>query len=120
MFEAKKVIPEEMEEAALAEGSGYAWRFAASGGVSGAVKRAMEEQGINFDLKAVPCSGVEACKIALLKAGKGILDSNFIEGMICEGGCIQGPANLIRSPRNKGELEKQARLSENVPVKKEN
>ena len=120
MFEAKKVIPEEMEEAALAEGSGYGWRFAASGGVSGAVKRAMEEQGINFDLKAVPCSGVEACKIALLKAGKGILDSNFIEGMICEGGCIQGPANLIRSPRNKGELEKQARLSENVPVKKEN
>lgn len=119
MLEAKKVFPEEQEETAVAEGSGYGWRFAASGGVSGAVEQAMKEQGIDFPLKAVPCSGVEECKVALLKAGKGILDGNFIEGMICEGGCIRGPANLIRSHRNKGELEKQAKLSDHVPVKKD-
>ena len=119
MFEARNVVPEELEESPWKEASAQGWRFAASGGVSGAVERAMKEQGIDFALKAVPCSGVEECKMALFKAGKGILDGNFIEGMICEGGCIRGPANLIRTHRNKGELEKQAKLAENVPMKKE-
>ena len=118
MFEARGVVPEELKEAALEGASAQGWCFAASGGVSGAVERALEEQGIGFDLKAVPCSGVEECKVALFKAGKGILDGNFIEGMVCEGGCIRGPANLIRTHRNKGELEKQAKLSESVPMKK--
>lgn len=119
MFEAKKVVPEEMEESEQIEGSGHGWRFAASGGVAAAVAQALKEQGSDFSLKAVPCSGVEECKIALLKANKGILDGNFIEGMICDGGCIRGPANLIRTHRNKSELEKQAKLSDHVPMKKE-
>ena len=119
MFEAKKVVPEEMDEAELTESSGYGWRFAASGGVSGAVAQAMKEQGVEFPLKAIPCSGVEECKLALLKASKGLLDGNFIEGMICDGGCIRGPANLIRAQRNKVELEKQAKLTDDVTLKKD-
>ena len=119
MFEAKKVVPEEMEESELTDGSGYGWRFAASGGVSAAVAQALKERGSDFSVKAVPCNGVEECKIALLKANKGVLDGNFIEGMICDGGCIRGPANLIRTHRNKSELEKQAKLSDNVPMKKD-
>ena len=118
MFEAKNALPEQQEESPIELGSGFGWRFAASGGVSGAVAQAMKEQGIDFPLKAVPCSGVEQCRIALLKADKGLLDGNFIEGMICEGGCIMGPANLIRTPKNKVELEKQAKQSDDVPVKK--
>ena len=119
MLEAKKVVPEEQEEAAWEDGSGHGWRFAAGGGVAAAVAQAMKEQEIDFSLKAVPCSGVEECKVALLKANKGVLDGNFIEGMICDGGCICGPANLIRSPRNKAELEKQAKLADHVPMKKD-
>ena len=119
MFEAKKVGPEEMDEAELTESSGYGWRFAASGGVSGAVAQAMKEQGVEFPLKAIPCSGVEECKLALLKASKGLLDGNFIEGMICDGGCIRGPANLIRAQRNKVELEKQAKLTDDVTLQKD-
>ena len=118
MFEAQNVVPEQLEEAPLEAGSAFGWRFAASGGVSGAVKRALEEQGIDFDLKAVPCSGTEECRIALLKSSKGVLDGNFIEGMICEGGCICGPASLIRTHRNKDVLEKQAKLSDGVNMKK--
>ena len=119
MFESRGIAPEEMEETETEQGSGHGWRFAASGGVSSAVAQAMKEKGIDFDLKAVPCSGAEECRVALLKAGKGVLDGNFIEGMICDGGCICGPANLIRTPRNKVELEKQAKLSDHIPVKKE-
>lgn len=119
MLEARGVEPEQLEETPLDEASAHGWRFAASGGVSGAVEQAMEEQGIEFALKAVPCSGVDACKVALLKAGKNVLDGNFIEGMICEGGCIRGPANLIRTHRNKGELEKQAKQADHIPMKKD-
>lgn len=119
MFEAKKVVPEEQEESDMTEGSGHGWRFAASGGVAAAVAQAMKEQNIDFSLKAVPCSGVEECKMALLKANKGVLDGNFIEGMICEGGCIRGPANLIRTHRNKAELEKLAKQADNIPMKKD-
>ena len=118
MFEAKKVVPEEMEEAELTVSSGYGWRFAASGGVSGAVAQAMKEQGVEFPLKAVPCNGVDECKVALLKARKGLLDGNFIEGMICEGGCIRGPANLVRAQSNKSELEKQAKQTDDVTMEK--
>ena len=44
-----------------------------------------------------------------LKAKKGVLDGNFIEGMACEGGCVQGAGCLIRSPRNRIEVETHAK-----------
>ncbi len=116
MFEARGVEPKELPEAELTEGSGFGWRFAASGGVAGAVAQAMKEKDIDFDLKPLPCSGIEACRVALLKAGKGVLDANFIEGMACEGGCIMGPVNLVRAPQNKARLEKQAALTLNLRI----
>ena len=38
------------------------------------------------------CAGGDECKKAmmLLKAGK--LDTDFVEGMICPGGCVGGPS----------------------------
>lgn len=119
MLEARNVAPEEMKEAFPEKASAYGWRFAASGGVAGAVAQALREQKIDFPLQAVACSGVGECKAALLKEGKGVLDANFIEGMACEGGCISGPANLIRTLRNKGELEKQAAQFDSVAMRKE-
>lgn len=119
MFEAKNVEPSELEPAEMDEASSYGWRFAASGGVSGAVVQALKEKGSDFEVKAVACSGIDECRAALLKAGKGVLDGNFIEGMICEGGCIRGPANLIRSHRNRAEVDKQANLAGDIPVGKE-
>lgn len=119
MFEAKNVEPSELEESAMDEGSAFGWRFAASGGVSKAVVQALKEKGKDFEVKAVPCSGIDECRAALLKASKGVLDGNFIEGMICEGGCIRGPASLVRTHRNRGEVDKQANLAGDIPVGKE-
>ena len=119
MFEAREVEPCQMEEASMEEASSYGWGFAASGGVTGAVRQALKERGSEFAFKPVACSGIQECRVALLKAGKGVLEENFIEGMACEGGCIRGPAVLTRSPRNKGELDKQADLAADIPVKKE-
>ena len=77
-----------------------------------AVKEALAERGSKFEVKPMTCSGLEACKLAFLKAAKGIGDFNFIEGMACEGGCVQGPAQLIRSPKNQGDVDRHAKQAE--------
>ena len=84
----------------------YGRIFARSGGLSDAVKEAMKEQNIEFDLKALPCDGIEACRMALLKASKGVLPANFIEGMACIGGCIGGAGCLTHGEKNKADVDK--------------
>ena len=102
---------ESLEEAPLDEASPFGRNFARSGGVAQAVAEALKEKGLDkeFQLKAVPCSGIEACEVALLKAKRGVLDGNFIEGMACDGGCVQGAGCLVRSPRNRMDVEGHAK-----------
>lgn len=54
----------------------------------------MKEQNIDFEIKPVVCDGIKTCRMALLKLSKGALDGNFIEGMACIGGCINGAGCL--------------------------
>ena len=56
--------------------------------------------------KPVACDGIEACKVALLKASKGLLPGNFIEGMACLGGCIGGAGCLTHGEKNKRDVDK--------------
>ena len=109
MFEARGIRLEELPDDGLDSASSYGRNFAHSGGVSAAVAQAVKEQGLDFTVKAVPCSGIAECKVALLKAGRNLLDGNFIEGMACEGGCVAGAACLVRSPKNRAEVEKHAK-----------
>ena len=44
--------------------------------------------------------------MALLKASKGVLPGNFIEGMACVGGCIGGAGCLTHGEKNKAEVDK--------------
>ena len=55
-----------------------------------------------------PCKVVfiGACRTALLKKSKGVLDANFIEGMACIGGCIGGAGCLTHGEKNKAEVDK--------------
>jgi iron only hydrogenase large subunit-like protein len=73
-----------------------------------AVKKAMSEQNIDFEINAITCDGIEACKMALLKKSKNILDANFIEGMACIGGCIGGAGCLTHGEKNKNDVDKYA------------
>ena len=41
------------------------------------------------------CNGIKECKSALKQAQAGILNGIFIEGMVCEGGCIKGNGTLV-------------------------
>ena len=72
-----------------------------------AIEQGLKENNItDFNLKALACDGIEACRIALLKKNKNILDANFIEGMACNGGCIGGAGCLTHGEKDKNEVDK--------------
>lgn len=107
LFDSKDIEITALEEENIANASYYGRIFARNCGLSEAVAQGLKEKGLaDFDLKSVPCDGIEACKIALLKASKKVLDGNFIEGMACHGGCIGGAGCLTHGDVNKVHVEK--------------
>ncbi len=109
LFDSRDIDITSLGEDVLDNASYFGRIFARSGGLSDAVAQALKEQDINFDLKAVPCDGIEACRSALLKKSKNALDANFIEGMACIGGCIGGAGCLTHGEKNKAEVDKYGR-----------
>jgi len=109
LFQSRDIDLEKLPEEQLDEASGYGRSFARSGGVTQAVAQVLKEKGKEADLKPVPCSGISQCEVALIKLKLGRLEGNFIEGMACEGGCVQGAGCLVRSPRNRMDVEKHAK-----------
>ncbi len=106
LFDSKDIDITTLGEDVLDNASYFGRIFARSGGLSDAVSQAMKEQNIEFDLKPAVCDGIEACKLALLKKNKNVLDANFIEGMACIGGCIGGAGCLTHGEKNKAEVDK--------------
>ena len=109
LFDSRDFDLSSFEEGVLDNASYYGRIFARSGGLTDAAAQAMKEQNIDFDFKPVVCDGIEACRMALLKLNKGVLDGNFIEGMACLGGCIGGAGCLTHGEKNKDEVDKYGR-----------
>ncbi len=109
LFDSKDLDITSLEEGVLDNASYYGRIFARSGGLSDAIAQGLKEQNLDFELKAVPCDGIEACRVALLKARKHILDGNFVEGMACIGGCIGGAGCLTHGEKNKADVDKYGR-----------
>ena len=83
-----EAVKEDYQEASL-----FGKRFAGSGGVAAAVLEVMKEMGEDTsDISLLTCAGGSECRkaLTLLKAGK--LKEDFIEGMMCPGGCVGGPS----------------------------
>ena len=74
------------------ESSIYGKRFANSGGVTEAVLQSLKESDDEIAATVNKCNGAAECKKALLLMKVGRLPEDFIEGMICEGGCVGGPS----------------------------
>ncbi len=108
LFDSRDIDITTLPEDVLDNASYFGRIFARSGGLSDAVAEALKEQGLDEDfiLKPCSCDGIEACKLALLKKSKGLLDANFIEGMACIGGCIGGAGCLTHGEKNKAEVDK--------------
>ena len=107
LFDGKEIDITSLPETALDNASYYGRIFARCGGLGEAVAEGLKERGLtDFECKSVSCDGIEECRIALLKASKGVLDANFIEGMACVGGCIGGAGCLTHGEKNKAEVDK--------------
>ena len=86
-------IPVEPVEEEYQEASLFGKRFAGSGGVAAAVMEAMEEMGEDTSrIRLMTCAGGEECRKAMLLMNAGKLEADFVEGMICPGGCVGGPS----------------------------
>ena len=106
LFDSKDIEIRELGEDVLDNASYFGRIFARSGGLTDAVRQALIEQNIDdSDFKPISCDGIEECRMALLKANKGILPNNFIEGMACVGGCIGGAGCLTHGEKNKKEVD---------------
>jgi [FeFe] hydrogenase (group B1/B3) len=106
LYDSRDIDLTRLDDDRLDDASYFGRLFARSGGLSEAVAQSMKEQGIDFELKPVICSGIEECRVALLKKNKNVLDANFIEGMACVGGCIGGAGCLTHGEKNRADIDK--------------
>ncbi|MBO6215370.1 MAG: ferredoxin, partial [Lachnospiraceae bacterium] len=75
------------------EASVWGKKFAGSGGVAEAVIECMKERGeITSDITMIKCAGGDDCRKTLMLMRAGKLQEDFVEGMICPGGCVGGPS----------------------------
>ena len=112
LFDSRDLDITTLEEDVLDNASYYGRIFARCGGLSDAVAEGLKEQGLeDFKLNACACDGIEACRVALLKKSKNLLDANFIEGMACIGGCIGGAGCLTHGEKSKTEVDKYGMLA---------
>ncbi len=111
LFDSRDIELADLAEDVLDNASYFGRIFARSGGLSEAVAQALKEQSIDFEAKPVVCSGIEECRMALLKLSKNpkVLGGNFIEGMACLGGCINGAGCLTHGEKNKADVDKYGR-----------
>lgn len=105
LFGAFEVEPEECEEADINDASNYGRGFAQGGGVVSAIENCIKDkEGVKFN--PIRASGPDEIKRAMIMAKVGKLSENFIEGMMCEGGCIGGPATMVSEVKAKAPLRK--------------
>ncbi len=87
-----KGIELEPEENSYQASSVFGKRFGDGGGVTAAVVQCFKEMGEDIAPQVMKCSGAAECRKALLLMKAGRLPADFIEGMVCEGGCVGGPS----------------------------
>ena len=111
LFDAKEIELEELEETDLSQASYYGRVFARSGGLTEAMAQGLKELGSSLELKPETCNGIDMCRVALLKKSKDLLPANFVEGMVCTGGCIGGAGTLQKFGIKKDNVDNYAKAS---------
>lgn len=120
LFDAKKIELSNLKGIALDNASYYGRVFARSGGLAVAVAEALKESQIPeemFTFKPISCNGILECRTVLLKASKNRLEENFIEGMVCESGCIGGAACLTHGPKDKSQVDAYGREAKEKTIR---
>ena len=115
IFDALNIHPKELKEDNTIEYSskqGLIYGF--TGGVSKAICDTVETLFPDKKdlLKTTKANGIKECREVLLLLKQGDLDSNFIEGMGCVGGCVGGPGTIISKEEGRKSLSNLANDSE--------
>ncbi|MFD3158193.1 4Fe-4S dicluster domain-containing protein [Haloimpatiens sp. FM7330] len=110
------IDPEQCEDVAIDDASLYGRNFAQSGGLTSAIKNYVDEKGVDVEFKPFKASGGAEIKKAMMLAKVGRLPGNFIEGMMCEGGCIGGAATMVSQQKTKVQLNKFSKASSKQTV----
>jgi iron only hydrogenase large subunit-like protein len=94
LFDAFEIEPEKCEDIVVDQASIFGRNFAVGGGLTAAIENFIQEKGVKIEFKPVKVSGGAEIKKTMTMAKVGKLPGNFIEGMMCEGGCINGAAKI--------------------------
>lgn len=113
---ALQIEPSECEEDPVQDASTFGRGFAQSGGVTAAIQNFIDSKEIDIEFNPTKVSGKDEIKKTLMLAKAGRIPFNFVEGMMCEGGCIGGPATMTSLMKAKGQLIKFSKESESKDV----
>ena len=102
MFDARGVDPESAAAGEVQQGSLYGKNFAVSGGVAAAVQQVLVEDGFELPVTCTHCNGAAECRKALMMLKTGRIPETIVEGMACEGGCVNGPAKITELKKSLG------------------
>jgi len=108
LFDAKGIEILSLPDSSYSEfgGSYFGRGFAKCGGLSAAVNEVIKEKNYDFEVKGISADGIDNIRKALAELKKAQSEFNFVEGMVCNGGCIGGPCNLTHHIKNISMLEK--------------
>ena len=111
LFDSKDIELEELDETPINQATYYGRVFARSGGLTEAMKQGLKEINAELELKPETCNGIEACRVAMLKKARNLLQGNFVEGMACTGGCIGGAGTLMKFGSKPANVDNYAKSS---------
>ena len=98
-LDARDIDVASLEPTPLDNASYYGRIFAKSCGIAQGIRAVGEEMGVT-GINPIAMSGIDQCRMNLLKLKMGRAAENFFEGMACDGGCINGALCLHHGMRN--------------------
>lgn len=113
IFEGTATYPDDLDgETFESEASAPAWGFPLNRGVQGAVAKILGEERAK-ELSLDYADGLASCKRMLDDAKSGKETCDYLEGMACTGGCLDGPASLANAGMTRVLLTKMAQALKN-------
>lgn len=107
LFDAFDIDVEKCENIEVNDASILGRGFGALGGLTAAIQNYAKDKKCDSEFKPVKVCGPNELKKTMTIAKVGKLSGNFVEGMMCDGGCINGPGTITSAMKAKSAFSKQ-------------